>query len=493
MELWNDYEGKLLDGQFRLDRLLGPKGRSAFFATSDKEGKPATIRVIESLNDEDEILARWSAVRAMNEPSLVAILACNKTVLDGVHLVYAVLETTDAALSDLLRERALTPEETRQMAASVVSGLEALHAKGLIHEHVDAESVLAIGEDVKLRGDCVREAPEGVEGETLQRRDTHDLAMLVGYALTQRRDVGQTRLPRPFDDLVRNGMSGTWGLTEMGSVVRPVAVSSGPVTGAAVQVANGSPKPPQSKMVAMPGPAETSPAVQAPAVAGPRAVPVRPASSSSSRPAGGAAPSTSAQAVAESLAATPQVPTRRPAREDRIVLEPEEETKSRTLFWAALAAVALLLVGLIWHFTHISDSSAKTLVPASGAPAMPSTSAATAMTPATPTKPSAATAGAKTATARSHVSTEHGSGPAGSQWRLVAYTFNREEQAQKKAEAIAQVHPDLKPEVFTPSGRAPYLVALGGWMSVDQASALKSKARSDGLPQDIYTQNYHGR
>ena len=75
----------------------------------------------------------------------------------------------------------------------------------------------------------------------------------------------------------------------------------------------------------------------------------------------------------------------------------------------------------------------------------------------------------------------------------MAYTFNREEQAQKKAEAIAQAHPELKPEVFTPSGRAPYLVALGGWMSVDQASSLKSKARFDGMPRDIYTQNYRER
>ena len=226
MELWNDYEGKLLDGQFRLERLIGPKGRSAFFSTTDKSGKPATVRVIESLNDEDEILARWNAVRTMDEPNLVSILACDKTVLDGVHLVYALLETTDAELSDLLRERALSPDEARQMAASVVTALESLHAKGLIHEHVEAESVLAKGDDVKLRGDCVREAPEGMEGETLRRRDAHDLAMLVGYSLTQRRDIGQTKLPRPFDEFVRNGMSGTWGLKEMGAVVRPVAVAT---------------------------------------------------------------------------------------------------------------------------------------------------------------------------------------------------------------------------------------------------------------------------
>ena len=488
MELWNDYEGKLLDGQFRLERLIGPKGRSAFFATSDKDAGPATIRVIESLNDEDAILARWNAVRAIDEPSLVKILACNKTVLDGVHLVYAVLEATDAELADLLRERALSPDETRQMAASVVTALAALHAQGLIHEHVEAESVLAKGEEVKLRGDCVREAPDGMEGETLRRRDAHDLAMLVGYSLTQRRDIGQTKLPRPFDEFVRNGMSGTWGLKEMGAVVRPVAVASFPIV-PVMPVSVPAPKPLQTQGASR---AETTEqpivAGAAQSAPGPRVMPSRPTAAASLRPAVQSAGASSAQAVAASLGGEPPVPMRRVVEDDRVILEPEQANPSRTIFWAALAAVALLLVGLIWHFTHVSDSSAKTSTPAATpAPAPESTSIPAVA--AVPVKPSAAIG---TGRASGRVAVTHGAGPAGSQWRLVAYTFNREEAAQKKAAAIAQVHPALKPEVFTPSGRPPYLVALGGWMTVEQASALKAKARAEGLPQDIYTQNYRG-
>ncbi len=490
MELWNDYEGKLLDGQFRLERLVGPKGRSAFFTTSDKDGGPAIVRVIESLNDEDEILARWNAVRTMHEPSLVAIHACNKTVLDGVHLVYAVLEATDAELSELLRERALSPDETRQMAASVVAALEALHAKGLVHEHIEAESVLAKGEEVKLRGDCVREAPDGAEGETLKRRDAHDLAMLVGYALTQRRDVGQTRLPRPFDELVRNGMSGTWGLKEMGGVVRPVAVISAPAsppiraTEAPVPIAKPLPLNgvPDASTVPI---SSAKPSI--PAVTGPGAVPVR---GTGVLPATSAAvpAANSARAVAASLATGPAVPTRRVTGADRILLEPEESPRSRTVFWAALAVVALLLITLIWHFTHVSGSAAKVSEPATRSVPTPGSAPAESAV-AAPTKPSAGMSVARPA-GRGVVT--HGAGPSGAQWRVVAYTFNREEAAQKKVQAIGEVHPALKPEVFTPSGRAPYLVALGGWMTVEQAAALKAKARSEGLPQDIYTQNYRG-
>jgi eukaryotic-like serine/threonine-protein kinase len=72
----------------------------------------------------------------------------------------------------------------------------------------------------------------------------------------------------------------------------------------------------------------------------------------------------------------------------------------------------------------------------------------------------------------------------------VAYTYNREAQAQQKAEDIKKQHPSLNPEVFSPSGHAPYLVTVGGVMSRDEANAFKQKARNEGLPRDVYVQNY---
>jgi eukaryotic-like serine/threonine-protein kinase len=79
------------------------------------------------------------------------------------------------------------------------------------------------------------------------------------------------------------------------------------------------------------------------------------------------------------------------------------------------------------------------------------------------------------------------------QWRVIAFTYDRESQAQQKAASIAQKHSDLRPEVFTPNGRAPYLVTVGGMMSRDEAFALVRKVRGEGLPRDSYAQNYRGR
>lgn len=536
MELWNDYEGKVLDGQYCLDRLIGPKGRSAFFTTKDSSERPATIRVIESLNDEDEILARWNSVRGIDEPHLVKILACNKTVLDGVHLVYAVLEATDGELAEILRERPLTADETRQVAMSVVAGLEALHARGLVHEHVDAESVLAQGETVKLRSDCVRERPEGAAGETLERRDAHDFAMLIGYALTQRRDAAGARLPRPFDELVKNGMSGVWGLREMGSLVRPVASLSGTKPAAAKPVtAPASGAAPGTFAAVLAGAGETAAGTVAKPVAmasaqttrtgvaaqdtdgiAPVRRPTANGAAGTSRPAAMKETGTSPQAVAASLSGAPAEPGSRRGSGmapgmDRIALEPEEHGRSQTLLWAGVAAAVVLLSLLIWHFTHTPAASTTTAAPVAMTPRSDTTAAANAAIPTVPTaaKPSAGMAGngrsqgagnaaraaqADPATAAAAPSgsgaARSGTGPEGSQWRVVAFTYNREAQAERKAQSLAQTHPELKPEVFTPNGRAPYVVALGGWMNVQQAASLRERARGAGLPRDMYAQNY---
>jgi hypothetical protein len=77
-------------------------------------------------------------------------------------------------------------------------------------------------------------------------------------------------------------------------------------------------------------------------------------------------------------------------------------------------------------------------------------------------------------------------------WRVIAFTYSREDQAQQKAAEIAKSHPDLSPTVFRPNGRGPFLVTLGGAMSREEAFAFSGKAKREGMPRDIYAQNYRG-
>src|ERR1700677_3712157 len=212
MDLWNEYEGRTIDGDFPLTKLLRPEGRSAFFATSNGTGVPAVIRLIESHFDDAEILARWKAIQALDNAHLVKLKKFGPAELDGTSLVYAVMEPVEANLGEILQERRLTVLETREVASSLVSALEAMHSHGFVHEHVEPGNVMAVGETIKLRSDCIREAPEGEEGREIKRKDVHDLGVVLLRALTQRRSLeGASRelpLAEPFDQIVRKAIRG---------------------------------------------------------------------------------------------------------------------------------------------------------------------------------------------------------------------------------------------------------------------------------------------
>ncbi len=227
MNLWTEYEGRTIDGLYPLTKLIRPEGRSAFFSTSNGTGVPTVIRLIESHFDGDEILARWRGMAALNHPNLVKLKSFGHVVVDETSLVYAVMEPVEANLGEILKERRLTELETRQIATSLLAAIEALHSNGFVHEHVEPANVLAVGEEIKLRSDCIRETLEGEEGAELKRKDVRDYATVLLQALTQQRTLeGASRdlpLPAPFDQIVRKGMSGEWGLAQIGVALNPVA------------------------------------------------------------------------------------------------------------------------------------------------------------------------------------------------------------------------------------------------------------------------------
>ena len=505
MELWNDFEGKSVDGKFTLGRLIGPSGRSAFFETTDAAGAPAVIRLIESLNDEDEILGRWRIIEGLRQPNLVELRSFGKTVLDGTHLVYSVMEPTDAELKDVLRERPLTADETRQLATSILPGLQALHGAGLVHGHVDSEHVMAVGETVKLRSDSVRTAPEDFhEAEAARARDARDFATLLLQALTQRRDEGMGRLPTPFGEVVRNGMNGTWGLPQMRSSLGIMEVKpKAPVAAVA----------PLAVAVVPAGPA---PGAAKPPTAVPSGVPAVPSGSAGSAANGGKFAAAAGAAAAErTAAAAPAIPPSTPAARvaapvaasasrpagdrpaggvtrdaDRIVIEPEDTSRKTPLIIGGVVA-ALVLAFAGWHFSHGSDGP-KAAPDAAQTPAPIVDNAPPAGASAPEPTPAPAAPAKSTAMPASGAAAGTASGSSLGQWRVVAYTYNRQDQAQHKAAELAQKHPDMKPEAWSPTGKSPYLVTLGGPMGPRDAINLRMKALKSGFPRDVFARNYRG-
>ena len=85
--------------------------------------------------------------------------------------------------------------------------------------------MLAVGEEIKLRSDCIRETPEDEEGSELKRWDVYDFSVVLLQSLTQHKTLedAERELPlqQPFDEIVRKGMSGEWGLREIASALNP--------------------------------------------------------------------------------------------------------------------------------------------------------------------------------------------------------------------------------------------------------------------------------
>ena len=452
MNLWTEYEGRTINGVYPLTKLIRPEGRSAFFSTSNGTGVPTVIRLIESHFDGDEILTRWRGVAALNHPNLVKLKSFGHVVVDETSLVYAVMEPVEANLSEILRERRLTEFETRQIATSLLAAIEVLHSNGFVHEHVAPENVLAVGEVIKLRSDCIRETLEGEEGVALKRKDVRDCAAVLLQALTQQRTLqdGSRALPAPFEQIVRKGISGEWGLAEIGTALKRPSVAQ------AIARAGVTPDAPTFERLS------AEPVV--------------------------AVPSGAAASVAPHSEAPPSV-----ARRIRVPVGDESRRIGPRGIAYGVGTLLILLLG--WYFVHSRSAGSKGAVQEAPAPAPVAQESA----PVAAKSPDATDVGSHPAPSASVVAGSTAA-PAGKnvagdsrgRWRVVAFTYNREDQARQKAAEIARSHPDLSPTVFTPNGHAPFLVTLGGPMSMQEAFALSGKAKREGLPRDTYAQNYRG-
>jgi eukaryotic-like serine/threonine-protein kinase len=451
MDLWTEYEGRTIAGVFPLTKLIRPEGRSAFFSTSNGTGVPTVIRLIESHFDGDQILSRWRGMAALNHPNLVKLKSFGHVVVDETSLVYAVMEPVEANLGEVLKDRRLSASETMQIATSLLSAIEALHSNGFVHEHVEPANVLAVGEEIKLRSDCIRETLEGEEGAALKRKDVRDYATVLLQALTQQRRLEDASralpLPAPFEQIIRKGMSGEWGLGQIGVALAPLAAA---------------------QPVARP-PAVTA---NAPKVERSAERPVE-------RPVERHAETPVERQVEAPMMAPPSV-----ARRIRVPVK--DDPRGVRLRGVAYGVGTLLILLVGWYFVHsrsAGSSDAAKSVPVQTPVAQQSVVPAAAAR----TNSGVSSAANTSSAAGQRVSANGGN------WRVIVFTFNHEDQARQKAATIAQSHPDLNPSVFTPTGRAPFLVALGGPMSKQDAFALSGKAKREGLPRDVYAQNYRGR
>jgi len=469
MQFWNELEGQTIDRLYPLRRLVRSEGRSAWFetATGEELNTPATISLTEALTDADEVTARLKAAQSLKHPNLVSITNVGEVRLDNTLIVYAVMEHIEQSLSDVLQNQTLTPEEGREVAEALVGALTAIHQKGMSHGRVEAASVLATEETVKLRSDCLQTTAAG------QVEDVAGIGTTLFHAFTQRKALTATdaqinRIPAPFAEIIRNSFARRWTLAQIANALKPGQPAAQAV-------------PPAPAPVRTPAPA---PAPAAAPVSPPDLPPIPPSLKPAHEP-----------IVVKVVERTPpkyRPATPPPAVEKPLPLAPEEDEplaapRKPFVLYGALAVVVLAIIGwLFWP--HSAQAPTNTTSPQTA-----SQPATLAPAPATPAPAPPAPAPRAAAPVVRHPSPAAAPAPpkARTIWRVVVYTYRSQKMAQDRVALISGKYPDLNASVFSPPGKGDVdLVVVGGTMDRQQSFEMRAKALRDGMPGDTYARNF---
>jgi TonB family protein len=224
------WAGRVIDGRFALHEWLGGTGTSGLFRTELQQpiGKKGAIKLIVAEGAEaDASLAGWAKSTNLSHPHLMRVFRSGRFQFGSIGLVYVVTECAEEVLAQILPERPLTTEETREMLGPVVDALEYLHGKGFVHGHLKPSNILVVEEHLKITGDnvtlsggtrnrfqapSVYDAPELANGAIYPAADVWALGITLVEVMTQRpplwdRTSNQEpvvpEMPRVFAEIAR--------------------------------------------------------------------------------------------------------------------------------------------------------------------------------------------------------------------------------------------------------------------------------------------------
>jgi TonB family protein len=256
--------GEVVDGKFPLQQYLGGTDHSAVFLTrlSEEAEQKAAIKIVlvEPAKAETQ-LSRWSTAAQLSHPNLLPVFHAGRCQLGGMDLVYVVTEYAAENLSQILPERALTAEETRQMLDPVLDAIVYLQGKKLVHGHITPANILAIDDKIKLSSDSIfpegefwavtreldpYDAPEAANSSISAPADVWSLATTLVQTLTQSLPVRQdalkidpvlpNNLPEPFLEIAKRSLRleahRRWSVANVAAYLNPKPAAAAAVASA---------------------------------------------------------------------------------------------------------------------------------------------------------------------------------------------------------------------------------------------------------------------
>jgi TonB family protein len=202
-EFWSQWENQSVNGVFPLRRFLGGSDHSGVFLTEFKARNlpNAALKLVPAIPTLTETqLSHWTVASALSHPHLLPLLEVGRCRLGDLQFLFVVMEYAEQTLSQLLPQRALTPDEARDMLSPILAALAFLHGKGLVQGRLKPANILVVGDQLKLASDTIRPAgesnasiaqasiydpPEASDGSFRAAGDTWSLGITVIEALTQ--------------------------------------------------------------------------------------------------------------------------------------------------------------------------------------------------------------------------------------------------------------------------------------------------------------------
>jgi serine/threonine protein kinase len=563
---WNSLSGVILDGGYELKeileaqkelaiirvRVLGDYTLSAF-ATFYLLPRPDAKRQVEY----------WQTLRGFTAKSNLSIpLGSGVVTLNTSCLAYLISQNAEETLAEVIENRTLSPEETTEVVRSLARGLEELHGHNLVHGAIAPAEIWAIGDDIKLTTDTVREvdtepltefrnvkylAPENSKHNLTPAADMWCFGASVYEAATRKAfDKSHPEeidhLPHPLALLVErctdedpakrckaDDIEGILRTKTPPPKPKPVPPAIVPEA-AIVDTAEKSPLP--QAVLPLEDSATKSVAAESTetSVAAPQASTHIPASAAAEEITGDTPNVPSAVRPQKKFeasdasdykraAAVEPKPTLAPAQKAKQTESPfassaarnesgriPDDEKTGTFGggrgWIYAIAAFLAIFFLLWL---VRGHSAKKPAPVTASSPQASTSPSPEGKPAwqthtlSPDSKSTGPAPQTKSSSKANRSAAPIAAPVAASatsdkniWRVIFYTYNRQEDAASKAQDINARHPDLQVQVFSSQADSgPFLVVAAGQATKLEAARLRLRALREGMPRDSYIQNYN--
>jgi TonB family protein len=216
LEIWAKWESQIVNGLYPLRRFMGRSNHSVVFQTEFK-GQPAAIKLLpEDPSSADAQLALWTRISGLSHPNLMRILDSGRCKLGGHPFLFVVMDYAEQTLAQILPQRALTLDETRELLKPTLAALAYLHRKHLVQAQLTPPNFLVVADQLKLASDTIRaagdrvlpdrkhtlyDAPETRAGTIETAADVWGLGVTLVETLTQRPPAwnaergGEVKLP----------------------------------------------------------------------------------------------------------------------------------------------------------------------------------------------------------------------------------------------------------------------------------------------------------